>query len=58
MIAIARALLKNFPILILDKATAVLDIASEALILQALQKATQGRTTIVIAHRYNWIKNK
>ena len=50
-IAIARALLKNAPVLILDEATSNLDSANEAAIRQALTLLTRGRTTIVIAHR-------
>ena len=50
-IAIARALLKDAPVLILDEATSNLDGANEAAIRQALSRLTRGRTTIVIAHR-------
>ena len=50
-LAIARALLKNAPILILDEATSHLDSESEALVQKALHNLMQGRTTLVIAHR-------
>ena len=54
-IAIARALLKDPPILILDEATSSLDSKAEAAILDALQAATERRTTLVIAHRLSTI---
>jgi ATP-binding cassette, subfamily B, bacterial MsbA len=54
-LAIARALLKDAPILILDEATSALDTQSERLVQQALSNLMQGRTTIVIAHRLTTI---
>ncbi len=56
-IALARAILKNAPILILDEATASVDNETEAAIQRSLTKITSNRTTIVIAHRLSTIKN-
>ena len=56
-ISIARVFLKNPPILVLDEATSALDNATELLIQKALDKLSQGRTTVVVAHRLSTIKN-
>ncbi len=56
-IAIARALLKNAPILILDEATSALDTQSERHIQAALEQLMQQRTTLVIAHRLSTVEN-
>jgi ATP-binding cassette, subfamily B, bacterial len=56
-VGIARALLKDAPILILDEATAALDAESEAMVQQALGNAVRGRTTFIIAHRLATVVN-
>lgn len=56
-ISIARVFLKNPPILLLDEATSALDNESEYLVQKSLQKLSQGRTTITVAHRLTTIKN-
>ena len=55
-LAIARALMKNAPLLILDEATSALDAESESLVQAALANLMQGRTVIVIAHRLSTIR--
>jgi subfamily B ATP-binding cassette protein MsbA len=56
-LAIARALLKNAPVLVLDEATSALDSESERHVQAALEVLMQGRTTLVIAHRLSTVEN-
>jgi ATP-binding cassette subfamily B protein/subfamily B ATP-binding cassette protein MsbA len=56
-LAIARALLKDAPILILDEPTSALDAGTESQLLEALERLMQGRTTFIIAHRLSTIRN-
>ncbi|MGL5734416.1 MAG: ATP-binding cassette domain-containing protein, partial [Beijerinckiaceae bacterium] len=56
-LSIARALLKNPPVLILDEATSALDAATEVKLQKALEEVMKGRTTFVIAHRLATIRN-
>jgi len=56
-ISIARAVLKNPPVLVLDEATSAVDNETEAAIQRSLERITVGRTTIVIAHRLSTIRN-
>jgi ATP-binding cassette subfamily B protein/subfamily B ATP-binding cassette protein MsbA len=56
-LSIARALLKDAPVLILDEPTSALDAETEGLLLEALDRLTAGRTTLIIAHRLSTIRN-
>jgi ATP-binding cassette subfamily B protein len=55
-LAIARAILKDAPMLILDEPTAALDAATEVAVMEALQRLTAGRTTLIIAHRLSTVR--
>lgn len=57
LVTIARAMIENAPMLILDEATSSVDTRTESLIQQAMDKLTQGRTSFIIAHRLSTIKN-
>lgn len=56
-IAIARAIVRDPTVLLLDEATSALDVQSEQLVQEALDRVMVGRTTVVVAHRLNTIKN-
>jgi ATP-binding cassette subfamily B protein/subfamily B ATP-binding cassette protein MsbA len=55
-LSIARALLKNAPILILDEPTSALDAATEGAVMEALERLTRERTTFIIAHRLSTVR--
>ena len=57
LLTIARAMIENAPLLILDEATSSVDTRTEILIQQAMDSLTEGRTSFVIAHRLSTIKN-
>ena len=55
-ITIARALLRDAPILILDEPTSALDVETEALVMEAIERLMEGRTTFIIAHRLSTVR--
>jgi ABC-type multidrug transport system fused ATPase/permease subunit len=55
-ISIARALLKDAPVLILDEPTSALDVETEGAVMEALERLTRGRTTFIIAHRLSTVR--
>ncbi|MEO5802698.1 MAG: ATP-binding cassette domain-containing protein, partial [Verrucomicrobiota bacterium] len=55
-LSIARALLKNAPVLILDEPTSALDVETEGLLLEALERLMAGRSTFIIAHRLSTVR--
>jgi ATP-binding cassette, subfamily B, bacterial len=55
-VTIARALLRDSPILILDEPTSALDVATERLVMAAIERLTEGRTTFIIAHRLSTVQ--
>ena len=56
-ISIARAILRDMPVLILDEATASVDTKTERLIRDALEKLCEGRTTVIVAHRLSTVRH-
>ena len=56
-LTIARAILRNAPILVLDEPTSALDVETEALVMDGIAKLTQGRTTFIIAHRLSTVRS-
>jgi ABC-type multidrug transport system fused ATPase/permease subunit len=56
-VAIARALLRDTPVLLLDEATSALDTQSERMVQEALERLSEGRTTLVIAHRLSTVRD-